>query len=77
MFVVIELQTNPDGTLGNLVYAYTNRDEAEQKYHLILAAAAVSSLPVHAAVMLGNDGRSLMYQCYRHNEPEPTEVDEE
>lgn len=77
MFVVIELQTNTDGTLGNLVYAYTNRDEAEQKYHLILAAAAVSTLPVHAAVMLGNDGHSLMYQCYRHNEPEPVEDDEE
>lgn len=77
MFVVVELQTNTDGTLGNLVYAYANRDEAEQKYHLILAAAAVSSLPVHAAVMLNNDGHSLMHQCYRHGGPEPTEADEE
>lgn len=77
MFIVIELQTNPDGTLGNLVYAFADRGEAEQKYHLILAAAAVSTLPVHAAVMLSNDGHSLMYQCYRHNEPETTEADEE
>lgn len=69
MFVVVELQTYQDGTLGNLVYSFTDRSEAEQKYHLILAAAAVSSLPVHAAVMLSNDGHSLMYQNYRHNEP--------
>lgn len=71
-FVVIELQTNADGTVGNIVTAFTDRGQAEQKYHTILAAAAVSSLPKHAAVILSNDGHSLMYQCYRH-EPVDTE----
>lgn len=67
-YVVIELQTNTDGTVGNLVYAYTNRNEAEQKYHLVLSAAAVSQLPAHAAVLLTGDGRTLASQCYRHVE---------
>ena len=67
-YIVIELQTNNDGTVGNLVYAYTNRNEAEQKYHLILSSAAVSSLPAHAAVLLTGDGRMLASQCYRHVE---------
>lgn len=76
-FIVIELQTNNDGTVGNLVYAFTNRNEAEQKYHLVLSAAAVSALPAHAAVLLTGDGRMLASQCYRHEQPEPNEADEE
>lgn len=69
-YIVLELQTNTDGTVGNLVYAYTNRNEAEQKYHLVLSAAAVSQLPAHAAVLLTGDGRTLASQCYRHEESE-------
>lgn len=68
-YIVIELQTNSDGTVGNLVWAYTDRNQAEQKYHLVLSAAAVSSLPAHAAVLLTGDGRMLASQCYRHEEP--------
>lgn len=67
-YIVIELQTNTDGTVSNLVYAYTDRNEAEQKYHLVLSSAAVSSLPAHAAVLLTSDGRMLASQCYRHVE---------
>lgn len=71
-YIVIELQTNSDGTVANLVTAYTDRNTAEQKYHLILSAAAVSQLPAHAAVLLTGDGRTLASQCYRHEE-EPEE----
>lgn len=67
-YIVIELQTNTDGTVGNLVYAYDDRLQAEQKYHLILASAAVSALPSHAAVILTSDGRMVASQCYRHGE---------
>ena len=69
-YIVVELQTNSDGTVENLVYSYTERNEAEQKYHLILASAAVSALPAHAAVLLTGDGRMLASQCYRHEESE-------
>lgn len=73
-YIVIELQTNANGVVGNLVYSYANRNEAEQKYHLILSAAAVSQLPAHAAVLITGDGRTLASQCYRHEEEEePTE----
>lgn len=68
-FIVIELQTNNDQTVSNLVYSYTDRGQAEQKYHLVLSAAAVSALPAHAAVLLTGDGRMLASQCYRHEEP--------
>lgn len=66
MYIVIELQTNADGTVANLVYQYASRDEAEGKFHSILASAAISSLPVHAAVMLTNAGTMVKSEYYRH-----------
>lgn len=67
-YIVIEIQTNSDGTVGNLVSSYTDRNQAEQKYHLVLSSAAVSQLPTHAAALLTNDGRQLEYRCYHHAE---------
>lgn len=66
MYLVIELQTNADGTVANLVYQFSSRDEAENKFHSILAAAAISALPVHAAVMLTNAGTMVRSEYYRH-----------
>lgn len=68
-YIVIELQTNANGQVANLVWAYTDRGQAEQKYHLVLSSAAVSQLPAHAAVLLTGDGRTLASQCYKHEEP--------
>ena len=66
MYIVVELQTNADGTVGNLVYAFDNIDEAQSRYHAILAAAAVSVLPCHAAVILRNDGMPIEYRSFKH-----------
>ena len=66
MYIVIELQTNANGTVGNLVYSYADRNTAEQKYHLILSSAAVSQLPSHAAALMTSDGQLLERKCYHH-----------
>ena len=77
-FLVIEIQTNPDGTVGNLISSYTERNLAEQKYYTILASAAVSTLPTHAVALLTNDGQPIIHAVYRHpvaaqpEEPENT-----
>ena len=68
MYIVIDLQTNADGTVGNLVYKYDSINEAEAKYHSILASAAISSLPVHACVLLTNTGNVVKSEYYRHVE---------
>lgn len=70
MYIVIELQTAADGSVGNFVWAYTSREQAEAKYHSVLAAAAVSSLPVHSCVILRNDGLQIAAQSYKHGEEE-------
>lgn len=70
-YLVIELQTAVDGTVANLVNQFDDRLQAESAYHTILAAAAVSSLPIHAAVMLTNDGTSINSAYYVHEQPAP------
>lgn len=69
-YIVIELQNNADGTVGNLVFVYDTRNEAESKYHLILASAAVSQVPIHAAMLAKTDGILIASQRYIHA-PEP------
>jgi len=75
-YIVMEIQTNSDGTVGNFVFAYTNRDEAEAKMHTILASAAVSNLPRHAAVLFDNNGTRLDGKVYLHD-ISPEEPEEE
>lgn len=65
-YIVIELQTNADGTVGNLVWSYTNQEQAESKFHAVLSAAAISTIPVHACSLLASDGRLLNRGCYEH-----------
>ena len=72
-YIVMEIQTNTNGTVGTLVNAYTDRNLAEQQYHTVLASAAVSSLPAHAAVLLTWDGRLIESHCYRHQVENPEE----
>jgi len=64
-YIVIELQTN-NGTTANIVTTYPTREEAESKYHTILAAAAVSNVEIHAATILTPDGFQLMSKAYNH-----------
>ena len=66
MYIVIELQSINDSQVANIVNVYTEQKVAEQKYHTILAAAAVSALPCHAAVMLDEKGRMIKSEFYTH-----------
>ena len=66
MYIVIELQTNADGAIGNIVTTYNSREQAFSKYHTILSAAAVSAIPCHAAVILDNKGMQIAAQCFEH-----------
>lgn len=66
MYIVIELQTVNETTVANIVNVYTDQKVAEQKYHTILAAAAVSALPCHSATMLDEKGRMIKSEFYTH-----------
>ena len=63
-YVVVELQTMNDGTVANLVTQHETREEAESKFHSVLAAAAVSGLPVHGSVLMNNHCFVLESRCF-------------
>ena len=65
MFIVIELQTN-NGETSNIVTTKNTQDEAESVFHSILAAAAISKVEHHAAVILDEQGRHIARGYYYH-----------
>ena len=68
MYIVIEIQT--DKTSAVLATAYEDRLEAESKYHTILSFAAKSTVPIHSASMLTEDGTLIKNDSYNHREEE-------
>lgn len=67
-YVVLEIQTMDGGQVACLATPYDNQMQAESSYHTVLAAAALSSLPRHAAVLLTSDGSVQASQYYEHGE---------
>ena len=59
-----------DGTVASIVTVCDTRMQAESTFHSILAAAAISELPCHAAVMITSEGLILNDQHYLHDVPE-------
>ena len=55
MYIVLELQTTEEQT-SSIVNAYNNEGIAHQAYYTALAAAAVSSIPIHSVVLLNEKG---------------------
>ena len=51
-YIVIEIQMNEAGTTSTITTAYSDMNIALQSYYTILAAAAVSALPVHGAMVM-------------------------
>ena len=66
MFIVIELQKNAEGVVSNIVTSHATQNEAESKYHSVLASAAVSEIPVHSAIIVSEEGFPIKHQCYKH-----------
>ena len=66
MYIVFEIQTNADGTVGTLTSTFTDKNQAESKYHDVLRAAAVSELPSHACVLMTESGGFEKSECYEH-----------
>ena len=71
-YFVVEIQTAANGTVSYLVHQVsddnpdTARMQAESTFHQVLAAAAISQLPAHAAIMFTSEGFPVMNQCYKH-----------
>lgn len=73
MYIIIEIQTNANSTVGILTYTAQNWRQAQQIYHEKLAYAAMSTLPRYAVSLLDSSGNVLESRYYS-NEQEPEEV---
>ena len=71
MYYVIEVQTAATGAA--LPFTFTDRNEAEAKYHELLSVAAKSSVPKHGAMLFTDDLFVLKQEVYVH----ATEVEAE
>ncbi len=74
MYIVIEIQTNTEGVVSTLVYQYDSLNNAESKFHTILASASLSGLPVHSAVIMTNRGVTVRAEAYTNGENAPIEM---
>ena len=76
MFIVLEIQST-DSATSILPFTYEDGNQAENKYHTILAYAATSEVPIHSAVLMNEVGTVLKKEYYTHRqEVEENEVPE-
>lgn len=69
--IIVEIQHSNSGSTATICTTHADRSEAEQKYHKVLSAAAVSSVDVHSAVMLDDDGTQIKRESYYHGSLTP------
>lgn len=65
MYIVIELQTT-NGETASLIQTKETKDEAMSAYHSILAAAAISTVEYHTAIVMDREGKYIARECYTH-----------
>jgi len=82
-YYILEIQQYDNGEYGHIVHYAFDADpdiarlKGESKYHEVLAAAAISTLPSHAAILISSEAFPVMYQCYKHTAaPAPESAEE-
>lgn len=73
-YLVIEIQkslVNDQVSVSKIATIHSTRSDAENKYHTVLAYAAISGLLSHSATMLDEKGYYVKSECYVNNPPEP------
>lgn len=68
MFYVLEFQTNETGATNT--FCFTDKNDAESKYHEILMYASKSNVRKHGAMILTEDMFIIKSEIYNH---EPVE----
>lgn len=71
MYIVIELQTDNEGHTANIVTTKELENEAYSAFYSIMAAACLSTVRYHTAMVVDPVGRVLKRDCAEHIPPEP------
>lgn len=70
-YLVVEIQKFDTGAMSTPAWAYDELNAAQSKYHSVLAGAALSKLPCHAAVLMNETGFCVAHECFTYVEPQP------
>lgn len=66
MFAVVEIQKN--GEIATpITTLFSDKDAAYSQYHTILAAAAISEVQEHSAILLSEEGSYMLHEKFTHN----------
>lgn len=72
-YLVIELQKSGDD-VASIINKCDDLNQAQSTYHQILAAAAISSIEVHSAIIMNDEGEVYNRESFFHPiEPENSE----
>lgn len=69
VYFVIETQVE-DGAGAVIPLAFTDRNQAESKYHQLLSACAVSEVDKHGVMLCNEDLFVIKQEVYNHLVPE-------
>ena len=64
-YVVIELQKNGD-VMADLVTSHDTLADAQYKFHIVAASAAISNVEKHAVALLNEDGFPVERTVFEH-----------
>lgn len=67
MYTIIEMQTENAQTAVVTPITRDTRDEAESEWHRIMSTAAMSTVDIHSAVILNEEGQIIKTGCYKHD----------
>ena len=68
MYIIQEIQTDNGTTTLLPAITKANKNEMESTKHSILAAAAISSIDVHAVVVYDEHGNTISNEYYEHTD---------
>ena len=65
-YLVVEIQKSSQGALATLVTAYDDLRHAESAYYALLSTCALSELPKHGAMLIGENSDCLKSEMYKN-----------
>lgn len=66
MYILYEMQTTANGTALVPTQTFTDRNQAESAWHAVMAAAAISNVTVHTALLVDEHGNTIKRGFYEH-----------
>ena len=70
-YVVVELQKTGD-QVGSIITAHDTLKDAHFKFYSVAAAASISEVDMHTAVLMSERGLPMERICFEHNGEETT-----